>query len=387
LFAQEYKNSYNRFIYYCIRERKSPEIVKKIEDLFSTLDKHKLFEIAKRNEVASIITANLLELGIRSLPEEFYREYKEVSTKIKGFFYEIDKIAEKFHENGIQIILLKNGGICRALFKDYGKCPMGDIDTLVKKTDFKTAHKLLLESGFNLRFRKSKQDSFEEAFRSGSTEYFKEFNDGTKMWLELSHRVIDGRWISPSSEPDTNLVFSRSIAIENTKARILSPEDNLLQVSLHTAKHSYIRAPGFRLHLDVDRIVTHYDINWKSFVQKVLHYRVKTAVYYSLLIPKTIFATNIPEHVLDVLKPNRVKNTLIKSSLEKAGIMFPDDKKFTNLSFLFFHSLLYDNFGDLFKQIFPEIAWLKERYGFESNFYFPVALLRRFIDLIFRRYW
>ena len=47
--------------------------------------------------------------------------------------------------------------------------------------------------------------------------------------------------------------------------QILSPEDNLLQVALHTAKHSYVRAPGFRLHSDVDRIVCFQEINWNIF--------------------------------------------------------------------------------------------------------------------------
>ena len=53
---------------------------------------------------------------------------------------------------------------------------------------------------------------------------------------------------------DGDDLIDRSQQIEGTSLRILSPEDNLLQVCLHTAKHSYVRSPGFRLHLDVDQL-------------------------------------------------------------------------------------------------------------------------------------
>ena len=62
----------------------------------------------------------------------------------------------------------------------------------------------------------------------------------------------------------------------------------MLQVALHTAKHSYVRAPGFRLHVDVDRIVSTQNIDWKIFENMVCKLRVKTAVYISLAMLRNL---------------------------------------------------------------------------------------------------
>ena len=93
-----------------------------------------------------------------------------------------------------------------------------------------------------------------------------------------------------------------------TKVGILSPEDNLLQVCVHTAKHSYVRAPGLRLHLDVERIVAHKQIDWEVFLRKVKDAHVKTSTYYSLYLANMLFGTPIPQAVLDALHPGDRKN-------------------------------------------------------------------------------
>ena len=82
-----------------------------------------------------------------------------------------------------------------------------------------------------------------------------------KKWVELQWRPIAAGGYSPYNEPNADRLIDNSIKIPNSSVRILSPEENLLQCSLHTAKHSYVRAPGFRLHSDVDRIVRYQKIN------------------------------------------------------------------------------------------------------------------------------
>jgi len=57
--------------------------------------------------------------------------------------------------------------------------------------------------------------------------------------------AVAGRWIRPDQEPGAEELLARSISIPGSAARLLAPEDNLLQIALHTAKHSYVRAPGF----------------------------------------------------------------------------------------------------------------------------------------------
>ncbi|MFR3754391.1 MAG: nucleotidyltransferase family protein [Enterocloster sp.] len=143
--------------------------------------------------------------------------------------------------------------------------------------------RFFLDNGFEFKFRSEfEKENLQEAFLDGSTEYFMPMPDGGNMWFELSHRAIAGRWIRPDKEPDTDELFRRFYYADNTDIGILSPEDNLLQVCIHTAKHSYVRSPGLRLHLDVERIVRHKQIDWKIFLERVEQAHVTTSTYYSL---------------------------------------------------------------------------------------------------------
>ena len=104
--------------------------------------------------------------------------------------------------------------------------------------------------------------------------------------------------------------------IPGSAARLLAPEDNLLQIALHTAKHSYVRAPGFRLHTDVDRVVRRQPLNWDLFLTRVIALEVKTPVFFSLAIPRSLFGTPIPDEVLAQLQPHPWKLALITKWLQ-----------------------------------------------------------------------
>ena len=210
-------------------------------------------------------------------------------------------------------------------------------------------------------------------------------SNGEKLWLELQWRPVAGRWIRPDQEPSAEELMSRSVPISGTAVRILSPEDNLLQVALHTAKHTYIRAPGFRLHLDVDRIVKHQKINWNIFIRNVLRLQVKTPVYFSLIIPSKILGTPIPENVLKELEPPKWKVRSISHWLTSAGLFNPDERKFSRTGYLIFNALLYDNWSGLLKGIFPERSWMVERYEIEVQEHILPFYIRRLVDLTFKR--
>jgi hypothetical protein len=299
---------------------------------------------------------------------------------------ELDYIADKLTEKGIPLIILKNGGIARGIYPCPGCCPMGDLDVLVEKKHFQRAHQVLLNHGFYFEFRSLLEEpDIRTAEKNGGAEYWKILANEDKLWFELQWRAVAGRWIRPEQEPSTEDLMKRSISVSGTTVRILSPEDNLLQVSLHAAKHSYVRAPGMRLHTDVDRIVRYQSIDWGVFLKYVLDLQVKTAVYFSLAIPNALFGTPIPEEVLVRLKPPAWKVKLISGWLKKAGLFNPNERKFGKVKYILFNILLYDDFSGLWRAVFPEKKWMEKRYGFKNNLLLPAYYIGRLKDLLFRR--
>lgn len=350
--------------------------------------KRTIYNIAREHELDTLLSHRIADMiGWDNLPIDWLESHNNTRKRIMAYLAELDHIADILDSKGIRLVALKNGGIARGIYQCPGCCPMGDLDVLVLRKHFRRAHRLLLEEGYYFEYRSALEKvNISAAERSGSAEYWKVLPSGHKMWLELQWRPVAGRWISSEQEPTVEELLARSISVPGTAVRMLSPEDNLLQVSLHTAKHSYMRAPGIRLHLDVDRIVRHYpEMDWNVFIGRVSKYMVKTAVYFSLLIPKELLHTPIPETVLMALRPPEWKERLIVSWLKTVGLFNPQQRKFGNLGYIIFNSLLYDDIQGLLRGAFPNRPWMRERYNIRNDMLLPFYHGKRLLDLLFRR--
>jgi len=355
--------------------------------IYSQIGDQRALNLAKINLVEPIVAHSLINvLGEERVPSHWQHSHNESCQRISAYLSELDRIAGILAEYNIPLIALKNGGIARAIYHCTGCCPMGDLDVLVDEKHFKDAHHILLSEGYHFEFRSPLENAeLEEAEKLGGAEYRKTLPDGKNLWFELQWRAVAGKWIRPDQEPTAQELIARSIPISGTAVRLLSPEDNLLQVSLHTAKHSYIRHPGFRLHLDVDRIVRTQQVDWDIFMKRVLSFKVKTPVYFSLAIPKVLFGTPIPNNVLTILKPSLLKEEIISRWLQKADLFNPDAPKFGRLGYIIFTVMLYDDWTGIFKGIFPERDWMRKQYRFKSKFLLPYYYISRLVNLIFKR--
>jgi len=360
----------------------------RLSKLYKKLNDPTIIIISKYNKIQSIVAHALDQcVGSENLPDHWKQMYDQVEQRISGYMTELDVVASLFFGNNIPLVALKNSGITRGLYPYYGACPMGDIDVLVCRSDFRKAHELLIANGYKMKFRSPLEaENLEMAERHGGAEYSVDLPSGEHLWFELQWRPVAGRWIRPDQEPDADELIARSVEIEGSSARMLSPEDNLLQVSLHTAKHSYVRAPGFRLHTDVDRIVRSSDIDWQLFVERIQQLQVKTAVFFSLALAHDLLGTPIPQNVFDTLKPAYWKIWLISRWLQKVGLFDPDGKKWGRVGYVVFVSLLYDNWKGLLRGIFPNRKWMFQHYGINNNLLLlPFLHVHRLFDLLWKR--
>lgn len=344
------------------------------------------WSFALGNELVPHLAHALLGDAVHTDSDRWAGRHQETQRKIQSYLLELDRIGAEMNRASIPVIALKNAGITRALFDCPGCSPMGDLDILVRPSDFRRAHQLLIDDGYEFEFRSDLEDkNLVWAEKSGGAEYWKILASGEKLWLELQWRPVAGRWIRSDQEPDADDLFARSQPIEGTQVRLMAPEDNLLQVSLHTAKHSYVRAPGFRLHTDVDRLVHRDTINWDRFVSRVYDLGVKRAVYYSLAIPKMVFGSDVPDDVLSTLRPTEHKDRRIWAAIREAGLFHPHQQKFSKLGYIVFNMLMYDDVKGLARGVFPPASWMREKYGCRNRFLLPYYHGRRILDLLTRR--
>ncbi len=347
-----------------------------------------IFVTATANEVETLLAHRQADIvGWSALPDGWSQAHEKTHQQITDYLAELDRISDRLCQEGIPLVVLKNGGIARGIYPCPGCCPMGDLDVLVEKRHFRRVHEILLKEGYRLSIKPPlAPDNFEGAENTGVAEYRKPLNSQLELELELHWRPVTGRWIRPDQEPSAEELMARSVPIPGTVVRLLASEDNLLQVALHTARHTYVRAPGFRLHLDVERIVRAYpDLDWDIFVQRVNALQVKTAVYFSLVIPHDLFGTPIPAPVLETLRPPAWKERLIIGWLNRTGLFSSHKRKFSKPGYILFTALLYDDCRGLLRSMFPDRTWMRECYGFHNDLLLPYYYGRRLFDLALRR--
>ena len=356
-----------------------------LQELFEALGEKKAYSLCKQHDMASICADNLERCGIPT--SSVWADQKRlVESTLSEYMLELDSIAGTFEAKNIRVIALKNSGIARGIYPFLASCPMGDVDVLVEKKNFFVAHKLLLTLGYEFKFRSQLEtNELKTAFSNGGSEYCKKLASGKSLWLELQWRPISGRWIQPDQEPNGKDLFDRSISIPGTNVRLLCAEDNLLQVCLHTAKHTYIRSPGFRLHTDVDRIVREANIDWTFFLREVSRLKVRTATYFSLMLSKELLKTPIPAHILRKLEPSSWKRKLLTRWLTHTGLFFPEEKKWSNLGYICFVSFLYDDFKDFWRGCFPPSEYLLGKKDGQTSMFIAYLYISRLWHIIFKR--
>ena len=382
MIEQIFGNEHFKLMSLIIREKNTKEELEYIKQFESIIRSNEFYEIAQEHELVSTIGAKLVKKVGIELGDPWKKEMEDTRARLGFLFDKVEKLGTDLKANGIPLILLKNGGIAIDIMEDLAECPMGDIDMLCRKSDFHKAHEIILRHGFNFKFRSIYEfENLDEAFADGSTEYSIQ-NADEIAWIELAWRPVAGRWIRKDKEPKADALVEASHKAKRSVNHVLSNEDNLLQVSCHTAKHSYVRAPGYRLHLDVDRIVSNSNINWELFVKKVNEVHSRVAVYFSLYLAKEILGTNIPTFVLDELRPSKAREKRIMSMLLKAGLMHPHGRKFSKLSFLIFQTALYDSFEDFWAVLFPPTSDLKLKYKYNSCLMTPYYWCWYVLDMV-----
>lgn len=382
MIEQVFGNEYFKLMSLIIREKNTKEELEYIKQSEEKIRSNDFYEVAREHELVSTIGAKLVKKIGLELGNPWKKEMEETRARLGFLFAKVEELGADLKANGIPLILLKNGGIAIDIMEDLAECPMGDIDMLCRKSDFHRAHEIILKHGFRFKFRSIYEfENLDEAFADGSTEYSIQNGEET-AWVELAWRPVAGRWIRKDKEPKADALVEASHKAKRSVNHVLSNEDNLLQVSCHTAKHSYVRAPGYRLHLDVDRIVSNNDIDWELFIKKVNEVHSRVAVYFSLYLAQEILGTNIPAHVLDALRPSKSKEKSIMNMLLKANLMHPHGRKFSKLGFLRFQTALYDSFGDFLAVLFPPSADLKLKYKYKICLLTPYYWIWYVLDMV-----
>lgn len=371
-----------------IKDKRSDGEIETFRNLYEKVGDDVTWTKAKLIGVHSIFAHTLMEVyGENKIPAHWRHAHDESYHKITAYLNELDRVASILANESIPVIVIENAAIAKAIYPCPGCFQFGDLDVLLEARHLSRVEKLLLRNGYYRKNNGKKGIELNQNERNnGRLELKIDLANGYSLRLNTQWSLVARRWFSSSREPTIPELLERSISVPNSTVRILCPEDNLLQLCLHNSAHSYMRRPGIRLHLDVERMIRRVPIDWDIFVNRVKQFQVCTPVYFSLIIPKTLFGAPVPDNVMAELSPPRWKKQIIFGWLDRIGLLNHDEKKFSKIGLIFFSALLNDNLKGLLQSIFPDSQWMKEQYDFQNSLLLPYFHARRLFDLTFRRF-
>jgi hypothetical protein len=187
---------------------------------------------------------------------------------------------------------------------------MGDIDILVKKTDLLKAEKILLELGYT----SSREDDI-EAICARDQHIPALFKQDTSP-VEI-HWTLESQ--SYPLTVDTEALWMRAIPekVAGIEVLVLSPEDLLLHLCLHTVFHHFYK-DALKALCDIRETVLHYrgEIKWETVRRRSQLWGAENPVFLTLYYAKQLLSANIPDDALEKIQPENFTPMMAAESEE-----------------------------------------------------------------------
>ncbi len=218
-----------------------PERIERIANWnFSTLDWSELVRLAERHGVLPLAARNLIEHA-RGLPPEIERSlrslYEANLRRSLWFSAELARILQHFERRQLRAVPYKGPVLAQSAYGDLGLRSFSDLDLLISPTDFEKAKQALAEIGY--RPSTELTPAIERFWLS--TGYERSF-DGTagKHMVELQWALLP-RFYAVDLRVEDLLACASCTVVGGCEVPCLAPEDSLLVLCLHAAKHLWTR--------------------------------------------------------------------------------------------------------------------------------------------------
>jgi len=209
----------------------------------ATLDWSELVRLAEHHGVLPLAARTLMEHA-RGLPPEIERSlrslYEANLRRSLWFAAELARILEHFQHferRSLQAVPYKGPVLAQSAYGDLGMRSYSDLDLLISPTDFERAKQTLGEIGY--RPSTDLSPAIERFWlRTG---YERSFDgDAGKHLVELQWALLP-RFYAVDLYVDDLLARSVRTVVGGCEVPCLAPEDSLLLLCLHAAKHLWTR--------------------------------------------------------------------------------------------------------------------------------------------------
>ena len=277
-----------------------------LSSLFELTDPVRLQDVARMNKVERPVAEALVRALIPGVPGD---PWHDIAIRNERRVTYMEGVAARLFDGlraaSVQGAMFEAAGVLYSTDLSRAAFGSGDFDVLVEESGLEKAHNLLVDLGLVAEERNGRT-------RVQRMEYRGTTPDGENFWIDVGCKPFE-RDRLPLRYPDPmKRWLARAIpSRKNPRIFTLKAEDLLAQVAVHTSLHSYVRPPGVRLHMDVDRMVRDNTIDWDGYLQEIHALGFARRAHYSLVASRDLLGTPVPDSLVHSGNPGMVRNWML----------------------------------------------------------------------------
>jgi Uncharacterised nucleotidyltransferase len=279
--------------------RPNPDLQRLREQLRGPVDWPLLLKLAEEHCVLGLLAIRLRARGQATAPSEIFEEMRE-RQRAQALFTlrltaEMFRLLDLFAALGIAALVIKGPVLSVRCYGDPGLRHYGDLDLIVRDADISRSTELMLSLGYEpsvpLTAIQAKKIPGEYVFRQTSTRLLVEFH------TELTFRY------HPRPLPLEKL-FARQerVGIDAHLVPALSPEDELVLICIHGAKHFWEQLSYIA---DVAAFVTVQELDWARVLAAAEEVGGERMLYLGLRLAADVLGAPLPEKVAELARSDR----------------------------------------------------------------------------------
>lgn len=252
------------------------------DDIFSQAAYHRVLPAVYRAVQGRPEVAASIQSALRA-------QYLRHCQRAMRFSAELAEILRHFNSRGIPTIAQKGPALAHLLYGDSAMREFGDLDLLVRPADVPRAVGALTELGYEKNLQLSPRQ--EKSYLQSGYEYV--FRRGAERNLiELQWNLLP-RFYAVDVNIEELFARSRQHQFDGVYARMLRPEDQLIFLCLHAAKHQWAQLGMVR---DIAAIAR-FDLDWELVVNEGQRLGVLRIVLISLSLAQALLGCEFAEGV------------------------------------------------------------------------------------------
>jgi len=279
--------------------------------------------------------------------DKMVAHYARVGSANRTAFQELKVVLARFHEQGIECLLLKGADLIPRLYGVLGARPLADVDLLVHAADLPAIDRVLKTLGYRPHI------------------------DGNPAYVDPEHKldldVVTDIWYMD----DPAIIWQRAVQREfqGSPVQAMDSNDLLLYLTAYVVVYRGRLSPFFAQ--DLALLIEKERIEWPFVLTEACRYHLKIPLYHGLTYTIRGKQAKVPPEVMGRLAPSGIRERLLCWILQKLVTE-------TGIQGVGFFLLLITQPGVkrlrwLKHSIFPSRTFLSYRYGDRASTH-PILL-------------